>query len=139
MTKTKNTKINRAWIKACGYPITRKSPCGTYTGEIDRGVNFFVLMLEQIGAVPEYSCEGHPDGFYVLFWAPYEIVEQLWTAGYFRIEFEGDHRWSIRTDFSTELEKGMVLSAAAESWEEKFGPLTYSPRRRKRRRAGTKR
>lgn len=131
MAKTKKkTKKLSAWEKANAYPVVRCSPFGTYIGEIDRGVNFFVLMLEQLGAQPEYSCEGHPAGFYVLFSAPYELARKIWAAGYFSVEIEGDDRWSIRCNFTDNIVKAEVLTAAAAAWERIFGPLKANLKRR---------
>jgi hypothetical protein len=130
-SKTEKSKTN-PWQKAKEYPVIRTSPCGIYHEEIDRGVNFFVLMLEQLGAEPHYSCEGHPSGFYVLFMAPYELAQDIYSAGFFRVEVEGIDRWSIRTDFKDSRQKAMVLALAAESWEKTLGPLKTSSNSRRR-------
>lgn len=65
--------------------------------EIERGVNFFVLALEALGAQTRASCEGHPTGFYIVFDAPYELVLNLAAAGYFTYE-ANMHRnvWALR-------------------------------------------
>ena len=43
---------------------------GYAPADLEPGVKFFVLMLEQAGCETMYSCEGHPGGFYIVFRAP---------------------------------------------------------------------
>src|SRR4051812_18125423 len=60
-------KRQNPWDSVQGAVLIRHD---TETGEdtpLEAGVNFFVLMLEQLGATTRFSCEGHPDGFYVVF------------------------------------------------------------------------
>lgn len=112
------------WDRARELVVNRTSPCGIYTGPIDPGANYFVLMLEQLGAKTRYSCEGHPNNFYVLFEAPLELAEQVVECGYFTVELEGKQLWSIRTrGFSSDEERIAVLRNAAAAWEKNFGAL----------------
>ena len=53
--------------------------------DLDPEVNFFVESLEAIGAKTLYSCEGHPQGFYVLFKAPYQVARNIASLGYFNV------------------------------------------------------
>jgi hypothetical protein len=131
MAKLRTTQKVLTWKQARKLVIERTSPCGTYAGPIDPGVNFFVLVLEHLGARTEYSCEGHPSGFYVLFSAPLAIAHRIVRAGYFRVELERGSRipprWSIRADFETEEDKNYALTLAAKAWQkefEEFGALT---------------
>lgn len=127
MSKTKkSTKVN-VWDKACKLAVHRSSPDGIYTGNIDPGVNYFVLMLEQLGAVTQYSCEGHPRSFYVLFSAPMHIALDVLGCGYFTVELEGDNEWSIRLDDAnlTEEMRVRILRLAAGSWDRRLGPLKF--------------
>lgn len=128
----RETKKNRAvrlsqafpWDRAKDLVLLRSSPCGIYNEELDRGVNYFVLMLEQLKAQPHYSCEGHPNGFYVLFAAPLKLALKIRACGFFTVELEGKNRWSIRTrQFRDEAEHTQFLRMAASQWEEKLGPL----------------
>lgn len=128
--RTRIVKSKNAWDRACTLTVERTSPCGFYAGPIDRGVNYFVLMLEQLGAIPHYSCEGHPSSFYVLFEAPLNLAEQIVECGYFSVELEAASTWSIRTrQFETDAERIMFLRYAAEAWEKKLGPLKALKRR----------
>lgn len=52
---------------------------------LDPGVNFFVLMLNHLGASTRFSCEGHPSGFYVVFAAPYELALRIARQGYLTV------------------------------------------------------
>lgn len=121
---TRVVKIKNVWDVACTLVVERTSPCGIYRGPIDRGVNYFVLMLEQLGATPHYSCEGHPNNFYVLFAAPLSVAEQIVECGYLTVELEAAGLWSIRTrNFESDAERISVLRWAAEAWEKTLGPL----------------
>jgi hypothetical protein len=82
-------------------------------------------MLEQLGAETHYSCEGHPDNFYVLFAASYETALAIANCGYFIVELEGDYLWSIRINRAvTDAERVSILTNAAKAWEKELGPLT---------------
>lgn len=121
MAKGLYTKRN-VWDEAASLEIFRG-------GELlDPGVNYFVLMLNQLGLPTHYSCEGHPAGFYVTFNASYEQALQLKSVGYFSVEIEGEHYWSIRqTSIPRESERQKVdgMRWAAAAWENKFGPLRF--------------
>lgn len=113
-----------AWDYAAKLRIYRSSPCGTYSGLLEPGVNFFVLMLEQLGARTEYSCEGHPDGFYVVFAAAMPIARKIHACGYFNVEIERNGRWSLRLrNGIDEHERQLILRGAANNWEKNLGCL----------------
>lgn len=131
----------KTWKQARRLRIKRTSPCGIYSDIIEPGVNYFVLMLEQLGAVTHYSCEGHPAGFYIVFAAPIAVAERIKRCGFFRVELEGKmHRcartylWSLRADYDEEENKERALSWAAASWTREFGPVERKnePRRNAR-------
>ena len=128
--KPAEPKKENIWDDACWLVLHRSSPCGIYSEVIDPGVNYFVLMLEQLGAVTHYSCEGHPDGFYVLFEAPHELAVKIRNSGYFTVELEGANTWSIRKQFKSEKQRRQVLRWAAEAWEAKLGPCTVFDKKR---------
>lgn len=115
------------WDKARKLVLHRHSPCGIYTEPLERGVNYFVLMLEQLGATTEYSCEGHahcPNNFYVVFNAPLCTAVKIQACGFFTVELEGDNRWSIRTRIiPDDKTRRQVLRWAAAQWERHLGPL----------------
>ena len=112
----------RQWADAKKLIVYRSSPCKTYVGPIDAGVNFFVLKLEELGASTEYSCEGHPAGFYIVFCASLKLANDIHSCGFFTVEIEGENRWSILPDTSVP-HKDAVLAMAAISWVKKFGPI----------------
>jgi hypothetical protein len=133
-TQTCKVSPDNVWAHTCTHTIVRSSPCGIYNEPLDPGVNYFVLMLEQLGATTQYSCEGHPNNFYVLFSAPYEIALDVAACGYFRVEIEGINTWSLRPyNNLTEPERVQLLKNAAASWERKLGPLRQ-PRTSKKKR-----
>jgi len=123
------TKTN-PWEKAKKLALLRGSPIDVYSGLLEPGVNFFVLMLEQLGAVTYFSCEGHPTGFYIMFRASYALAQKIKACGYFRVEIEGKNYWSIRMcECVTETERVTILTEAAKSWEKVLGPLRQRKRR----------
>lgn len=123
----KKTKKITTWRQAKRMTLRRRSVFGTIE-ELDKGVNYFVLMLEKLGAETEFSCEGHPSGFYIVFSAPIFLASKILGCGFFRVELEGSFngriRWSIRGQtMNTEQEKERYLNWAAESWAKAFGDI----------------
>lgn len=103
---------------------------------LEDGVNFFVAMLEKLGAKTEFSCEGHPTGFYIVFYAPVALAQKLVHCGFFNVELERygtmagvnkkHKRWSLRLGphICTEGDRQTVLSFAANAWVRSFGTFT---------------
>lgn len=90
--------------------------------KLERGVNYFVLELEKMGAVTRYSCEGHPTGFYITFTCPYRVAVAIEAMGYFRVEVEGPRYFSIRlpsVGSATEYDKRHTLRLASIAWANK--------------------
>lgn len=117
--RARHTKPN-VWDEAYKLKVYRG-------GELlDRGVNFFVLMLDQLGFQTSYSCEGHPGGFYITFHAPYEGALQVKRRGYFSVEIEEEGYWSIRHEEHQGSNKTDAMRWAAGAWENGFGPLDFS-------------
>lgn len=119
------------WDACRKLTLRRSDPFEIYPNSVlDSGVNFFVLMLEQLGARTEFSCEGHPDfepsEFYVVFNAPVALSLRIRHCGFFRVELEGDDRWSIRCLFCDLNHKLNVLRFAAIAWEREFGILNLA-------------
>ena len=129
--KIKKSKwSDHPWDRAATLELVRKNPSFGSGEVIDSGANFFVLVLEALGAKTKFCCEGHPSGFYVAFDADYGLALRIQSAGFFTVEIEGQGYWSIRKTRSetmaskpyTEAEKNRTLRWAAESWMGAFGP-----------------
>lgn len=121
MRKGLHTKKN-VWDDASELEIYRGGE------KLDPGVNYFVLMLDQIGLPTHYSCEGHPGGFYITFNASYEQALAIKQVGYVSVEIEGEDYWSIRNhiDYTgSPRQKVDAMRWAAKAWESKFGPLDF--------------
>ena len=121
MRKGRYTKKN-VWDQAASIDLYRGGE------KLDAGANYFVLMLDQMGLPTHYSCEGHPNGFYVTFEASYEAALKIKNAGYFAVEIEGQTYWSIRNHMNymgSEREKIDAMRWAAAAWEQRFGPLDF--------------
>jgi hypothetical protein len=128
MPQQESKFANHPWDVAAATPLTRQSTLLCKPQVIDPGVNFFVLALEALGATLQFSCEGHPKGFYVLFAASYELALEIRNAGYFSVEVEGPGTWSIRKlsdEYSraeyAEKDKAWLLRSAADAWLRHFG------------------
>jgi hypothetical protein len=118
----KHAQEPNPWDAAKSIPVIR----GHY--DLEPGVKFFVLMLEQLGAVTEFSCEGHPHGFYITFHAPYELAWRLERCGYFLVEVMKTYGcWRLSLDRQQELEsekdKAQILRWAAAAWHRDIGKL----------------
>lgn len=122
------TKKQTVWDRAAKLELWRSSPClwPTPPEKLEPGVNYFVAMLEQLGAKTTFSCEGHPGGFYITFAVPYSKAIKIKECGFFAVEVEGDGYWSIRVN-REQSEKGRIdcLRWAAEAWEKRLGPLDW--------------
>ena len=122
------SKTNK-WEQANRLVVERTSPCRSYTGPIDNEANYFVLMLEQLGAKTAYSCSGHedcPNNFYIVFEAPARLAEKIVGCGWFTVELEGRKLWSLRTrNIKDNKERRWFLRMAAEAWEKKLGPAEF--------------
>jgi hypothetical protein len=120
--KGHHTKPN-VWDEAGALEVWRGAE------KLDPGVNYFVLLLDQLGLNTYFSCEGHPDGFYVTFGATYDEAFEIKKAGFFSVEIEGNEYWSMRrTGRPAEFgdpERVDALRWAAEAWEEKLEPLDF--------------
>lgn len=131
MTLATKQRLITTWRQAAKLKIHRTDSSQIYRGLIDPGVNYFVLMLEQLGARTEYSCEGHPNNFYVLFNAPYSVALAVANAGYFTVEIEDRGQWSMRMrPVETDEERCRILKYAADAWTKTFGPIYYTPERK---------
>lgn len=121
MNKGLHTKKN-VWDEAAKLKIYRGGEL------IDPGVNYFVLMLDQIGLPTHFSCEGHPNEFYIAFSAPYGQALSISDAGYFTVEIEREDYWILRNTMNytgSPREKIDAMRWGAKAWETKFGPLDF--------------
>ncbi len=131
----RRSKINskgelHVWDKAGKLKLTRFPPTmmvGLKEEVMEPGVNYFIAMLEQLGAFTSWSCEGHPTGFYVVFDCTLKLARKIHCAGYFTVELETPNAFSLRLNgrYKTTVEKERTLRWAAASWESKLGPLQF--------------
>ena len=108
------------WEECRKFPVCRENLPIYPMEELDRGVNFFVLALETLGAATGYSCEGHPKGFYITFHSDYNTALTIAGWGYFQVEIEGAHYWSIRLVRSNANHKEWALSMASRKWKQEI-------------------
>jgi len=124
-TKSNTTILSNPWDCAKNIKVYRGGN-GYPVADLEGGVKFFVLMLEQIGATTIHSCEGHPRGFYVSFRCSYDTALSISSCGYFNVAIVQANTWTIRLAerlVTSARVKAQYLSEAARSWEEKLGKL----------------
>lgn len=61
----RSTIKEHPWDRARHRLLKRRNVLSQKLQSLDRGVNYFVLQLERMGIRTEWSCEGHPAGFYI--------------------------------------------------------------------------
>jgi len=95
--------------------------------DLEPGVKFFVLMIEQLGGKTLVSCEGHPIGFYIGFIAAYETAIKIRKAGYFDIIINDFNSWLMcmpgHCPPKSIRDRNQTLRWSAEAWEIHFGKL----------------
>lgn len=107
------------WDEARKVRLIRHEPWKDQV--LEPGVNFFILALQALGSRTEFSCEGHPEGFYVVFCGPYELALRLRNCGFFRVEVEGEDRWSLRLpDQGSDASLQQTMRWAASQWASKL-------------------
>ena len=117
--RTTQGKYLRSLVRPNGYPDHPLE-------KLDRGVNYFVEKLESLGIKTEWSCEGHPNGFYIVFWGSLNMALDIRACGFFSVELEGAvngcAKWALRINhpFGSEAEKRQCLRWAATAWESKL-------------------
>src|SRR6266436_3022740 len=76
MTRNK-AQVETQWDRARRCRLTVSGSRET----IDPGVNFFILGLRHLGATTLFSCEGHPNGFYIVFRSTEKIARRVVSCG----------------------------------------------------------
>lgn len=113
------------WIPVKPWDISCKHVLVRNGHKLEKGVNYFIEVLEQLSCPTYFSCEGHPDGFYIIFRAPYKLACKINNCGFFNIAISSsmgtgntNNLWnmSIRPDLDKDS-KTALLRWASESWE----------------------
>jgi hypothetical protein len=135
------------WKEAQELPVVRG--CPPYLPEdLEPGVKFFVLALEQMGCTTYYSCEGHPTGFYIVFSGEYETALAVARVGCLSVEVDHRQGWfmlsSIRNEYPCEspwieADRQGLLTWAAQTWVKRFGRLAVLEAHRAERRRQARR
>jgi hypothetical protein len=124
-----------AFDRAAAEPLTVTD---TYSGEPltpEPGVRYFLRQLLRLGAATIFSCEGHPEHFYVLACMPLALAMRVVAAGYFAVELTESPLLPECTTaeslviairlyyYDGERDKRRSLRGAADAWEKHFGSL----------------
>lgn len=133
MTKTKKPKKKLTpWRAAMNVPVVRGNS-GYEPKDLEPGVKFFILMLEELGCTTQYSCEGHPEGFYIMFTGPYYIAKAVAQLGI--LEVASNLEWKPSQDNyvvrlpwfvskpRSNRRRNELLNEVARRWVKEFGPL----------------
>ena len=118
------------WDAALKLPVTRGNALHT-PAPLEPGVKYFVLALEQLGCETVWSCEGHPNGFYITFCGPMLVAHTLSALGVFNVEiFSAGYRLGLeRLELEahrrgakwTDRARKHALRQAAAAWEAELG------------------
>lgn len=130
MTTFDELAMDTTWQDWCARTTVRRDTLSGKEIVIEPGVSFFVDALEQLGADVQFSCEGHPKGFYVCFAAPHDLALRVAAAGYMTVELCKDGRWTISLRGNEqgieasggtfdEAERDSILQMAAAVWMRK--------------------
>jgi hypothetical protein len=65
--------------QSCNISLKRRSDKKSDFEDLDKGVTFFILWLESLGIKTRYSCEGHLNGWYILFEASYKKAKYIFN------------------------------------------------------------
>jgi hypothetical protein len=65
---------------------------------IDPGCNFFIAAIRLLGGRTMYSCEGHPEGFYLVVEGSYKLALRLHLLRPYSVRLTGFNRWVLRRD-----------------------------------------
>jgi hypothetical protein len=134
VSATKTTKRRRYWDEAKKIPVIRSNPPDYPLEDLEPGVKLFVLILEKLGCVTTFSCEGHPDGFYICFrtrWS--DMASLINDAGFFTIAVDGSgNQFRLSLDGNmlaiyregrkpTLKDRNRILRCAGEAWVDRLG------------------
>jgi hypothetical protein len=137
------------WDLAHRLDVARESPDEFGNGpiykmaQLDGGIKFFILALEELGAKTRYSCEGHPYGAYVAFDAPVRLIRSIHFTNTFTLVADlnemrldgmcdcamyADHKRhrtgqdaALWAEAYTEEMRVDFLRQAADQWMRRFG------------------
>lgn len=122
--------VNNPWQKAKKLSLVRSSPCGTYCEEyLDKGVNYFILALEKLGCITEYSCEGHfrrkhqVPQLYISFTVPNKRTIDKIKKNLIKpckLYHEYKNTYTLRIDFKNLEHKIKILTKLSKLWEQKL-------------------
>jgi hypothetical protein len=113
------------WARAARTRCIRKTTFGD-SDIIEPGAVWFVEWLERNGAQTVFSCEGHPEGFHVVFHGSYDLAHALAAVEHlvvsvFRSELHQETgQWKIELDYwpETREERDAALRQLAASFVE---------------------
>lgn len=88
------------------------------SGYLDGGVVFFVGAILAMGGKTMFSCEGHPNGFYIKFNGNTDLADKIRSAGFFNVSSCGTNQWEIT--LLSEDDKLGQLRQAASDWTKRF-------------------
>lgn len=132
------TKVYSPWDEAHKL-VLKRDWLGRGLVDLDRGVNFFVLMLENLGVRTWHSCEGHPLGFYIAITCPLKTARQLADLGPFDVILsrfstttQDENKFTLRmtsylglavNELAMERNRRKILRDASRLWTKEFGHL----------------
>jgi len=139
-----DNRLKSAWelagqidVQREGPPLPGQTKPFYAMSQLENGIKFFVLALEELGAVTEYSCEGHPYGAYVSFKAPLRLAKQIHMTSTFYLMADTHNKRpddicdcamyatqpgdTLKATRYTEEARVRFLTEAADKWLYNFG------------------
>ncbi len=119
-TKGNEGKLFTPWDMHYKSVLTRWAPTGKAPYILEFGINYFIVKLESLGLKTQWSCEGHPTGFYIVIRAPFGIATKIAYASTNYAELSITHgvkHWDV--------EKQEVIYFKSPSW--RMALLNHGP------------
>ena len=117
-----------SYDKCCQLTLRRHDWITGRPAKIEAGMNFFVLMIEQLGGKTMFSCEGHggkrESQPYLMFYGPLSLACAIAQTDSFVVEVQNHvnyfalrpYRWLNRKETMEQF-----LKRAAKAWVKAFG------------------
>lgn len=118
----------RCYESCCKFKLRRYDWIAGRYANIEPGVNFFVLMIEQLGGKTMFSCEGHgkhENQPYLMLYGPLSLACAISQTNSFLVQVADQiNQFVLRPYLWISKKETMeqFLRRAARAWIKKFGP-----------------
>ena len=96
-------ELNTPWdIAYRKSPLVRYDEVFKEMATLEHGVTYFIEAIEKMDGKTYFSCEGHPENFYILFAMPYvkaRILSKFLMSGFIEVSnsvgIENEELWKL--------------------------------------------